>query len=322
MCNKYPNKKKRRGFWKRYERANIKDYRKVWDFCIEFIDKDEIPFVFSNIGRKPNLNKKEYVCMSILHAYFDLDFRETEQLVKILSGKQLDHTNCVRWFGRLNAEYINNLVFEIHKKIIGIDNAGDYIADSTQLTCDRLEEQTIADEDEYHHITLKFHILAQYIFTLGLVSIVSVFATNKEANDSPPLRNNLLHEEKICRDKRVHADKGYFGKENIKRCRKLKLKPNIVPKERDYSDAYLKRYIRNDYDAESRKANRGLIEGIFGGLETETGMKVRCRKPEHRNIFLSLLALKHNLRAYFRATALRISIYFAPTPILSLSFSI
>ena len=104
MCNKYPNKKKRRGFWKRYERANIKDYRKVWDFCIDIIDEDKIPFVFSNAGRKPNLSRKEYVCMSILHAYFDLDFRETEQLAKILSGKQLDHTNCVRWFGKLNVD--------------------------------------------------------------------------------------------------------------------------------------------------------------------------------------------------------------------------
>ena len=312
MALKYPNKIKRDGYWKQYERARIKDYRKVWDFCIEFVNEDEIPFIFSNIGRKPNLSRKEYVCMSILHAYFGLDFRETEQLIKILTGKQLDHTNCVRWFGRLNAEYINNLVFEIHKKIIGIDNAGDYIADSTQLTCDRLEEQTILDK--YQHITWKLHILAQYIFTLGLVSIVSAFASNREANDSPPLRNNLLHEEKICADKRVHADKGYFGKENIRKCKELGLKPNIVPKEQYYSDAYLKRYIRNDYDAESRKANRGLIEGIFGGMETEMGMKVKCRKPEHKNIFLSLLALKHNIRTYFRATALRIFIYFAPTP--------
>jgi len=158
------------------------------------------------------------------------------------------------------------------------------------------------------------HVLAQYIFTLGLVSIVSVFASNKEVNDSPQLRNNLLHEGKIYKDKRVHADKGYFGKENIMRCKELGLKPNIVPKEQEYSDRYLKRYMRNDYDIESRKSNRELIEEIFGGLEMEMGMKVRCRKSEHRNIFLSLLALKHNLRTYFRATALRIFIYFAPTP--------
>ena len=314
MALKYPNKIKRAGYWKQYEQARIQDYRKVRDFCIEIINENEIPFIFSGIGRKPNLNKKEYVCMSIIHAYFDLDFRGTEQLIKILTGKQLDHTNCVRWFGRLNTKYINNLVFKIHKEIIGIDNAGDYISDSTQLTCDRLEEQTVVDKDEYYHTTCKLHILAQYIFTLGLVSIVSVFASNKKANDSPPLRNNLLHKEKIDKNKRLHADKGYFGKENIKICKKLGLKPNIVPKELNYSDAYLKRYIRNDYDIESRKANRGLIEGVFGGMETETGMKIRCRKLEHRNIFLNLLALKHNIRSYFRATALRIFIYFAPTP--------
>ena len=33
--NKYPNKTKRIGFWKVYEQANIKDFRKVWDTALE-----------------------------------------------------------------------------------------------------------------------------------------------------------------------------------------------------------------------------------------------------------------------------------------------
>ena len=316
MCNKYPNKKKRRGFWKRYERANIKDYRKVWDFCIEFIDKDEIPFVFSNIGRKPNLNKKEYVCMSILHAYFDLDFRETEHLLPLLINKNLDHSNCVRWFGKLTVDYINDLVFKVHKKIIGINDAGDYIADSTKATCDRLKVINKAGEDLFYHITWKLHILVQYIFTLGLISIVSVWSSDGDVNDSPTLRNKLLKKNKIQKGKKCHADKGYFGKENIEKCKKLKLLPNIVPKEEVYSDNYLKKYVNKEYDNNSRKQNRGLVEGVFGGLETETGMEIRCRKEHHRDIYLCLLALKHNLRTYMRATLMVVKSYFAPTPVL------
>jgi hypothetical protein len=121
MNRKYPNKKKRKGFWKRYERADIKNFRKVWDTAMSFIVEENIPFVFSKRGRKPNLTRKELVCMAILHVYFDLDFRETEHLIKLLIHKQLDHTNCVRWFGKLNQDYVNDLVFSIHKKIVGID---------------------------------------------------------------------------------------------------------------------------------------------------------------------------------------------------------
>ncbi|MBI2672704.1 transposase [Candidatus Woesearchaeota archaeon] len=232
MALKYPNKKKRAGYWKQYERAGIKDYRKVWNFCIELVDEKHIPFQFNELGRKPNLSRKEYVCMSILHAYFDLDFRETEQIIKILTEKQLDHTNCVRWFGKLNQKYVNDLVFKLHKKIIGIDDAGDYIADSTKATCDRLKIVNKAGEDIFYHDTWKLHLLVQYIFTLGVISIVSAFSSEGSVNDSPSLRNKLLHKEKVVEDKKLHADKGYFGKENLEKCKSLGLKPNIVPKDK------------------------------------------------------------------------------------------
>lgn len=314
MKSKYPNKKKRKGFWKRYERASIKDYRKVWTTAINLALEQGVPFEFSEKGRKPNLSKEECVAMAVLYAYFDDDFREVEQLVKLLTNKRLDHTNCTRWFGRLNKEYVNSLVFAVHKKTVGIDDAGDYIADSTKATCDRLKPAFYRGSKQFEHITWKLHILAQYIFTLGLVSIVSVFSSRGEVNDSPVLRNHLLEEGKVEKSKRLHADKGYFGKENIKLCKRLGLHPNIVPKEQEYSDSFLRKYVKKEYDNQSRKQNRGLVEGPFGGIETETGFRIRCRKPKHRNILLALIALKHNLRTYFRATALMIISYFAPTP--------
>jgi len=115
--NKYPNKTKRIGFWKVYEQANIKDFRKVWDTALDLVSGSKIPFKFSNLGRKPNLSREEYVCMGIIHVYFNLDFRETENMVGLLTGKSLDHSNCVRGFGRLILSYINELVFKIHSEI-------------------------------------------------------------------------------------------------------------------------------------------------------------------------------------------------------------
>ena len=61
---------------------------------------------------------------------------------------------------------------------------------------------------------------------------------------------------------------------------------------------------------------------MFGGIETETYARIRCRKPHHRDICVGLSALKHNLRTYFRAVALNIIFYFAPTPSLSKSLYI
>jgi len=315
MKPKYPNKKKRKGFWKRYERASIKDYRKVWTTAISLAKEQGVPFEFSKRGRKPNLSKEEYVAMAVLYAYFGQDFREVEPLVKLLTVKGLDHSNCIRWFGRLNPKYVNSLVFAVHKKIVGIDDVGDYIADSTKATCDRLKPLFYRGSKQLEHTTWKLHILIQYIFSIGLLSIVSVFSSKGEANDSPFLRNHLLEKHKVEKGKRLHADKGYFGKENIKVCKRLGLRPNLVPKEQEYSDSYLRKYIKKDYDNESRKQNRGLVEGVFGGMQTETDLRVRCRKPKHRDIFLGLLALKHNLRTYFRAIALTIISYFAPAPL-------
>jgi len=43
-------------------------------------------------------------------------------------------------------------------------------------------------------------------------------------------------------------------------------------------------------------------------------MVVRCRKPEHRNIYLGLMGVKHNIRTYLRMVKTILIIYFAPTP--------
>ncbi|HLC57315.1 MAG TPA: transposase [Candidatus Nanoarchaeia archaeon] len=280
---------------------------------MQFITEDAIPFAFSLRGRKPNLTRKEIVGMAIMYVYFELDFREAEHFLGLIIDKQLDHSNCVRWFGKLTPEYINNLVFKIHKAILKIDDAGDYIADSTKLTCDRYHKVIQRGEEVLELETWKIHIFVMYLINLGLVSIVNIFASPGEKHDSPPLRDEHLRKKNIIPGRKVHADKAYFGKTNIKKCKSLGLQPNIVPQDRDYSDGFLKRYIRHDYDNESRKKTRGLVETPFGGMETETNMKLRCRSPHHREIYTCLMGLKHQLRTFMRASLMKVKcliIYF------------
>lgn len=61
------------------------------------------------------------------------------------------------------------------------------------------------------------------------------------------------------------------------------------------------------------KPKHPKLKPYLVGLETEMDMKVRCRKPKHRNIYLGSLGVKHNIRTYLRATALKVVSYFAPT---------
>ena len=301
MALKSPTKRK--GYWKAYEKADIKDYRKVWNITQEIVKKEGIPFKPKKMGRPPKLELWMYVCLAVLYVYFDDPFRETEQLLTLLTGKRLDHSNIIRWFGKLSPSYIDKLVYEVHLQIIKQSNEGDYLADSSGVTCDRYQDTLYRGETIKELVHWKIHIFAQYLLVLGLVSLVSVWATHGDVNDSPIFRKHLLKPSRVIPGKKCHADKAYFGKKNIYETKKSRLIPNFVPMERDYSDAALKRAVR-DYDNEARKKNRGLVETPFGGLETEMDMKIRCRKSHHRNIVTCLLGLKHNIKTLLRVKAL------------------
>src|SRR3989338_8905072 len=79
---KYTNKKKRKGYWKIYDRARIKDFRKVWNFLLEIIKKLGNPFPKKdNRGRKPKL-EEEYVKKAVkyLHRKIKKMFKKAEYI--------------------------------------------------------------------------------------------------------------------------------------------------------------------------------------------------------------------------------------------------
>lgn len=68
---------------------------------------------------------------------------------------------------------------------------------------------------------------------------------------------------------------------------------------------------------QQRKKVRGMIEGIFGGLTTDNGMKTRFKLDRRRKKHALLLGLTHNIRSHFRATVhklIDLLINFATTP--------
>lgn len=302
---KYSNKKKRNGFWKRYNKADIKNHRKVWILVGEIVDDVGLPFERSCRGRPPKLSLKVYAQIMVYMAYFDLDLREAESDLSRFENDSIDHTNIDRWFWKVDLEWIRKTTQLLHERIEVMFHKGEYISDSTGITTDRYYETSQIDNEGnpvLELLCIKLHILVVYFFTVGLVSIANFHITHGDANDNPIMNQNLLENVKIKKGRRHHADKGYWSKENILKNKKLGLKPNLVPKEGADGGLTLKKAIK-EYDNEARKKYRGLIEGVFGGRTTDQGMKTRFRKDCARKNHAALQALIHEIRTYFRAKA-------------------
>ncbi|MFH1053615.1 MAG: hypothetical protein V1740_04340 [Candidatus Woesearchaeota archaeon] len=117
----------------------------------------------------------------------------------------------------------------------------------------------------------------------------------------------------LRKKRRLHADKGYDSEDNIRKCLELGLTPNIVERDNNSSSILRSIYRKEIYDDKARKQNRGLVEGVFGGTTTDTDNKTRYIKDKCRKTHLTLVALRHQIRTYFRALeikALKIIILF------------
>jgi len=298
---KYPNKKKRKGYWKIYDRARIKDFRKVWNFLLEIIKKLGNPFPKKdNRGKKTKLKRDCYAAICILLAYFDLSLRDMEGEVPLLTNETLDHSTIDWWFEKLDEEYIKKAAKFLHRKIKRMFNKGEYIADSTKIVTTRYAKIFHKGQETIELICLKLHLIVMYFAAVGILSIESIYITHGDAHDSPVFREGLVPQAQFQRDKRIHGDKAYFAEESIVSCEELGIKTNFVPKDNIKHGLILKRAIE-EYDNEARKRFRGMIEGLFGGTTTENGNKTRFVKDRCRKTHIALMALSHEIRTYFRA---------------------
>ena len=302
---KYPNKHKRKGYWKRYRLSDINNLTKVWNFVDDIINEIGIPFIISSVGRKPKLGYSVYAKCVILLAYFDLTLREMESLLRVLEKDSIDFSNLDRWFTKAEINWVLNATRLLHSWIERMFRRGCYIADSTKVTTTQYYVSTQIDNDGnriLELLTLKLHLLTTYFPSAGIISIANFHLTHGDANDNPILHEYLFEGISLRQGRMIHADKGYWSKENIRSSNERGLVPNIVPKEKCDRSLTLKKAIEM-YDNEARKRNRGMIEGIFGGITTNQEMKTRFRLDHTRKLHMALMAFTHEIRTYFRAIA-------------------
>ena len=301
MPLKYPNKRKRKGYWKRYDRARIKDFRKVWNFALEIVSKLGNPFPKKdNRGRKPKLNRDFYAAVCIVMIYFDLSLRDMEGVIPLLTNDSLDHSTIDWWFEKLDEEYAKKAVKHLHKKIKKMFKKGEYITDSTKITTTRYYKMIHKGEEIIELLCLKLHLVIMYFASIGIISIESMFISHGDAHDSPIFREELIPQSEFQKKKRIHGDKAYFAEESILDCEEQGLKTNFVPKDNIKHGLTFKRAIE-EYDNEARKRYRGMIEGLFGGTTVENDNKTRFVKDKCRKTHIALMGLSHEIRTYFRA---------------------
>jgi len=198
MPLKYPNKRKRKGYWKRYDRARIKDFRKVWDFSLKIVEKLGNPFPKKdNRGKKPKFNRDYYAAICIVMVYFDLSLRDMEGEIPLLLGDALDHSTIDWWFDKFDEEYAKKAVKLLHRKIKKMFKKGEYITDSTKITTTRYYKMIHKGEETIELLCLKLHMIIIYFASVGVLSIESMFVSHGDAHDSPVFREELIPQSEL-----------------------------------------------------------------------------------------------------------------------------
>jgi hypothetical protein len=311
-------KRKRRGYWPRYEKGCIKDFRELWHEIDVIVAEVGVPFKRSRRGRPPKFGDLAvYAKMAVMLAVFDYDLRELEgELTSVLDGSTLDHTNISRWFGKLDEEWVVSMVQALHQRIVVHFRRGAYITDSTGITTDRYIEVISGGKPKRDLLTIKLHVLIAYFSTAGVLSIAAMAATYGDQHDAPPLARFLADPNVPLRaGYRLHGDRAYPSNENLRLAYERRLIPNLRFREGHKHGLILAR-AREDYDDELRKRIRGLVEGLFGGIATTQGTRTRFRKDHHRKLHALLLGLAHEIKTWrrVRAAGLILITIYAPTP--------
>ena len=247
--------------------------------------------------------------MCIFIGYFDLTLDEMEGILDLLEKQSLNRSNIDRWFIKFDDEYALKATRLLHQKIEGMFRKGEYIADSTKYTTNRYYEMLHKGKMTIEFLTMKLHAFIVYFFSVGMISIANFSVTHGDAHDAPIYRDVLLEDIPLKKKRRSHKDKAYDDEATFEKEFEKGVIPNTVPKENSKKGFWRKK-ARWVYDNELRKMFRGLVEGLFGGMQTETDNKVRYKLDRTRKTYIALRALAHEIRTYLRALEQKIIFLF------------
>lgn len=297
-----------RHYWKTYHEAKLNYFLKVWGLALLIVNEAGDPWKKSKRGRRPKFTSKMHAAICIFMKYFDLTYRDIEGSSELLIKLQIDHSTVGWAMKRIPVNYVKKAIRNLNFRISELCSEGAFIVDSTGIKTDRDVEGRFILEKREKKEFLKLHILVKYFPNEGLLSVANAHVTKSNRHDSPIFRNKLLTEEVAEKDTVIFGDKAYYAFATFEKIYDLGMKPVIPPKNwksKSMTKRTLRRRALFDYNNDLRKKFRGMIEGVFGGLETEYGNRTRCRTHHARNVSILLLALSHNLKTYQKALTLK-----------------
>lgn len=287
----------RLAYWKKYERI-LKRFtpQGMYNMVLEFAKKLGEPYKKkSKYGRKPKVTTTEYAAYLVYQIIMNnATFRGMEFESKMYTGTHLDHSTLVVNFEKMPVAYFLDLIEETGAYLDRLlEYSGQYVVDSSAVTTPlkfKTKNKGIIVEEK---IEFRSHVIASLHPHDNCVCIRKALSTSKYIADCEGAKRMLSD----CKIKSIilHGDRGYDYERVYEACYKNSIKPNIRPLGYKIKEDTNRLLGITEYDDESRKKHRGLIEVIFGGL-TNAGLLVTRLKKEAKILaYGAIVLLRHNI---------------------------
>jgi hypothetical protein len=289
-------------YWKVFHSSRIYDRFRTIKLILRLVEALGSPWPTSKRGRPPKFHPKFHALVCVYMAYAGMTYRDMEGEMPLVLQRSMDHSTVGWAMKRIPLEYITTAVKALHLCVNQTLGGGVFIADSTGIETDRYEKTRrvlkMADKREHR----KLHVIVKHYPEGGLISITGAGETSGRRNDSPVFRE--IFDPRVCRDGLFFADKAYDSGANARLCYDNGLVPGIKQRDFDVKPKGYRRRAAGDFDLSLYRRFRGLVEGVFGGMQTRYGNRTRCRLGHTRKVSILLIALAHNIKAYAKAVAL------------------
>lgn len=280
---------KRQGYWKAYDASQKYDDLKIFSLIATLVNAKEKPFrKKSRRGRPLKFEERLYAQYIILVNYKGYSYREAERSAPLFLKDTMDHSTFGKTLLKIPEKYIKNIIKLLDELISGFLKYV-VITDSSGVETDRYKRLFRKLTRMLQRIHLKLHIIVKYFYEVGVISITLAGVSNGYAHDSPQFRKIF---EPVFKKTLFFGDSAYHAEKNFELLENSGLKQVIRMKEVGFV---------NELGEDLYKKFRGVIEGVFGGLESSRGIRTRCRLDHTRRISILLLALRHNINAYIKA---------------------
>jgi len=286
-------------YWKRYDKKyKVWGIKKIYYFIQSKAKKLGKPFgKKGKVGRPPALNPYEYTAAYIIFTFLDSSLRDDEFLSDMMFEKHIDHSTFGKAFHRIPYHYLRKLLIVIRNEINNFfkDSIPVLIGDSTGVKTDRIYVKTIIKcKIKKRRVYDKLNIIAEFYSEKRAIVIANADALfTSDSYAATRMLDEIEVESSL-----FLADAGFDNEALFEKCFKKEIMPIIKQRQYNRKPRKWREKAMEIFDEEIYKNLRGVIEGIFGGLETRRLLFTRYKKKLMRMKHVIAMAIVHNINTY------------------------